>query len=99
MESDPGAAMYSNYANVIWFAYRQPIDLLPVRIEDLSFSERIAHLNQEYLGWPNGKDGYLIWFKPNQYHHVAQPRELAEIADLELIYEDRHGAIYRVTTR
>ena len=99
MESDPEAAMYSNYANVIWFAYRQPVDLLPVRGEALSFSESIAHLNQKYSGWPHGKDGYLIWFKPNQYHHVAQPRELAEIADLELIYEDKHGAIYRVTTR
>jgi hypothetical protein len=99
MESDPGAAIYSNYANAVWFAYRQPLDLLPTRYDTLSYSERIDHLRQVYPGWPNGKDGYIIWFKPNQYHHVAQPRELAEIATVELIYEDKRGAIYRVTTR
>ncbi len=99
LSSDPGAAMYSNYANALWFAYRQPLDLLPRRWNTLGFSERIDHLKKEYPGWPNGKDGYIIWFKPNQYHHVAQPRELELIAELELIYEDKKGAVYRVTTR
>ncbi len=99
MASDPEAAIYSNYANVIYFAYRHPLDLLPARDKKLSFSERIAHMEQKYPGWPNGRDGYIIWFKPNQYHHIAQPRELAEMANVQLIYEDEEGAIYRVTTR
>ena len=99
MASDPGAMIYSNYANVIWFAYRQPVDLLPSRDIELSFSERIDFMEQKYPGWPNGRDGYIIWFKPNQYHHIAQPRELEQMTNLELIYEDKKGAIYRVTTR
>ena len=86
MQADPHAMMYSNYANVIWFAYRQPVDLLPSRDIDLGFSERIDSMEQKYPGWPNGRDGYIIWFKPNQYHHIAPPRELEQMTDLELIY-------------
>jgi hypothetical protein len=96
---DPDAMVYSNYANVIWFAYRRPVDMLPMRAIELSFSERIDYLEEKYPGWPNGRDGYLIWFKPNQYYHIAQPRELELIAKVELIYEDKKSAIYRVSTK
>ena len=98
LEAEPGAMMYSNYPTVIWFAYRQPVDLLPSRDKKLSFSERIDYMKQTYPGWPNGRDGYLIWFKPNQYHHIPFPVELELVARLELVYEDEKGAVYRVTT-
>jgi hypothetical protein len=95
---DPDAEMYSNYANEMWFLYRRPVEVLPWRDNKLSFSERIDYMEQKYPGWPNGKDGYLIWFKPNQIHYVAQPRELELLAHVELIYEDDDSALYRVTT-
>lgn len=99
LKADPGAMMYSNYANVIWFAYRQPVSLLPSRDINMGFSDRIEYLKEKYPGWPNGKDGYVIWFKPNQYHHIAQPPELELLTHLELLYEDKKAALYRVTTR
>lgn len=98
LQAEPGAMMYSNYPTVIWFAYRQPVDLLPSRDKNLSFSERIDYLKATYPGWPNGRGGYLVWFKPNQYHHIPFPVELELVARLELLYEDREGAVYRVTT-
>ena len=98
LQADPGAMIYSNYPTVTWFAYRQPVDLLPSRDKKLSFSERIDYLKKTYPGWPNGRNGYLIWFKPNQYHHIPFPVELELVARLELIYEDNKGAVYRVST-
>jgi len=98
LAEDPGAMMYSNYANVMWFFFRQPVNVLPSRDKALSFTERITYMEQKYPGWPNGRDGYIIWFKPNQYHHIAQPRELELMAQVELIYEDDESALYRVTT-
>jgi hypothetical protein len=98
LSQDPKAAMYSNYANVIWFAYRRPVDVMPARDIELSFDQRIDYLEKKYPGWPNGKDGYILWFKPNQYHHIADPRELDVMTHLELLYEDKKAALYRVTT-
>ena len=98
LAKDPNAAMYSNYANVVWFVYRRPVKLLPTRNNKLSFSERIDYMEQKYPGWPNGRDGYVLWFKPNQIHYIAQPRELELMTHLELVYEDDEAALYRVTT-
>lgn len=99
IQDDPHAMVYSNYANVIWFAYRQPVDLLPARDIELGFSDRITYMQNKYPGWPNGRDGYIIWFKPNQYHHIAQPPELEKLATLELLYDDKKASVYRLTTR
>ncbi len=93
---DPSAVVYSNYLNVVWFIYRHPVGTLPSVDRDLSRQDQIDSLEKNYPGWPGEEPGYLIWFTPNQYHFYAAPDELASIADLKLIYQDKNGEIYYV---
>ncbi len=40
------------------------------------------------------RDVYLIWIEPNTFEHVYLPHEYAPIAKLEVIVENKDGAIY-----
>jgi hypothetical protein len=99
VESDPQATIYSNYVNALWFQYHRPIHvLLPVNNE-LPQEQRVAILHEKYPGWPGEETGYIIWFTPNEYKYLAEPEDLKMIANLELIYQDEFGEIYRVNPR
>jgi hypothetical protein len=95
LKADPDALVYSNYLNIVWFIFRHPVQALPFQDESLSRDERLTSLAVNYRGWPD-KPGYLIWFTPNQYHHIVAPDELATIADLELLFEDETGQVFAV---
>ncbi len=98
LEQDPSAALYSNYLNIVWFIYQRPVTPLPYEDAGLPPEQRRMALQQAYPRWPP-QNGYIIWFTPNQYHHIAPPEDLATLADLELLYSDRNGAIYFVRRR
>lgn len=98
LAQDPMALVYSNYVNIVWFVYRHPVQTLPFENESMPRDERLSALERNYPGWPD-TPGYLIWFTPNQYHHIAAPDELATIADLVLLYEDNTGQIFHVGQR
>jgi hypothetical protein len=95
LQADPGALVYSNYLNIVWFILDHPVQPLPFQDESLSRDERLASLATDYPGWPEER-GYLVWFTPNQYHHIVAPNELATIADLEMLFEDETGQIFKV---
>lgn len=95
LRTDPDAPVYSNYLNIVWFILKHPVRPLPFQDESLTREERLASLSRSYAGWP-AEPGYLIWFTPNQYHHIVPPAELATIADLELLFEDETGQIFAV---
>jgi hypothetical protein len=99
IQADPQAEIYSNYVNALWFQYRRPIRVLLPVDNELPQEERVALLQLRYPEWPGEADGYIIWFTPNEYKYLAEPEDLARIADLELIYQDEFGLIYRVTRR
>jgi len=44
-------------------------------------------------------DGYILWFTPNEYLHIASPDELSSLAALELLYTDDDAQVYRVTPK
>ena len=90
-QAEPGAHMYSNYVDAVWFYTRKPALLSPVR--------GAPDLSAVYEGWPYDKPGYLVWFKPNEYKHYLSPQELAEFSDVQLIYSDPSGDIYYVSPR
>jgi hypothetical protein len=92
---DPDALVYSNYINIVWFIFGHPVDVLPFEPQDLPREERLSALRRDYPNWPEAA-GYLIWFTPNQYHHIVSPQELSTIADLRLLYEDETGRVYSV---
>ncbi len=95
LAKDPAAPVYSNYVNIVWFIFQHPVRTLPFEDQTLPPDQRLAALQQYYPGWPPER-GYIIWFTPNQYHHIAAPAELATFAKLELLYEDKTGQIYLV---
>jgi hypothetical protein len=98
-DADPSAVIYSNYVNALWFQYHRPIHVLLPVDNDLPQEERVALLAAKYPGWPGDERGYIVWFTPNEYKYLADPADLAQIADLELIYEDGFGMIYRVSPK
>ncbi len=98
LDADPSAALYSNYLNIVWFIYQRPVTTLPFVDASLSRDQQISALPKFYPAWP-AQSGYIIWFEPNQYHHIATPSELAAIADLKLLYQDKTGEIYYVQAK
>jgi hypothetical protein len=98
LAKDPSSLLYSNYLNIVWFIYHHPVQALPFENESLARAERLAALKDNYPDWPK-QSGYIIWFVPNQYHHIVAPDELATIADLRLLYADRTGEIYYVQAK
>lgn len=43
-----------------------------------------------------GKESYIVWIEPNEYTHVYSVGELREIAQVETVYENADGGIYRI---
>jgi hypothetical protein len=95
----PDAVLYSNYVNLLWFQYKRPVHTLLPADQDLDQAARVASLKRDYAGWPGAEDGYIIWFLPNEYKYLAGPEDLSHVANLELLYHDKDGEIYRVTAR
>ena len=95
LENDPSAPVYSNYVNIVWFLFRHPVHILPYEDASLPRAQRLAALGKNYPGWPPAR-GYIIWFTPNQYHHIVAPDELITLAHLKLLFEDKTGQIFLV---
>ncbi len=98
LDQDPSALVYSNYVNIVWFIYHHPVESPPFEDASLPRAQRLAMLKENYPNWP-ARSGYLIWFTPNQYHHIVAPDELSTIADLTLLYQDKTGQIYFVQAK
>ncbi|HEY6073850.1 MAG TPA: hypothetical protein VIV15_10755, partial [Anaerolineales bacterium] len=99
IEAHPGAEVYSNYVNLLWFQYERPVHVLLPVDHELTPEARAASLQAAYPGWPEAGAGYLIWFTPNEYKYLAGPEDLGQIADLKLIYRDDNGEIYEIGPR
>ncbi len=95
LAADPSAPVYSNYTNIVWFLFGHPVRTLPYEDETLPRAERLVALGRNYPDWPPER-GYIIWFTPNQYHHIVAPDELVTIANLKLLYSDKTGQIFSV---
>ncbi len=88
-------AVYSNYPAAVWFYTRREAYNSP-RGEIIGALDP-QKVMRAYQGWPYDRPGYLVWFLPNEYDHVLEPRLLAQIADLRLVYRGADGLIYRVS--
>jgi hypothetical protein len=95
LQDDPQAPVYSNYVNIAWFIFGHPVQSLPFQNESLPRDQRIVALAHNYPRWPEDA-GYIVWFTPNQYHHISAPDELATIAELTPLFEDETGQIFAV---
>jgi hypothetical protein len=88
--ADPGATLYSNYADGVWFYTRRTAPLMPRASLDMD----MGIIREQYRGWPGDKPGYILWFLPNEFKHVVPPELLAEFADVQLLYDSEQGRIY-----
>ena len=91
----PDAYFYSNYADGVWFLTRRSAPLMPRS----SLEMDPATIRQEFAGWPGDKPGYILWFLPNEFKHVVPPDLLAEIADVQLIFQSDRGIVYSVNAK
>ena len=89
-EAQPDKTFYSNYSDAVWFHTRKPVKPAPVVRDDPLVA---------YAGWPHDRPGYIIWFEPNEYKHYLPPEQVAEFADVQLIFDGKGGKIYSVQAR
>ena len=94
-EEHPEAYFYSNYADGMWFYTRRLAPLMPRSSVEMNMDE----IRAQYAGWPGDKPGYILWFLPNEFKHVVPPELLAEIADVQLIFENESGLVYSVKAK
>ena len=43
-----------------------------------------------------GYGTYLIWIEPNIYKHVYEPMELSPVANIEILFKNKDGAVYHL---
>jgi hypothetical protein len=89
-KTEPDKTFYSNYSDAVWFWTRKPVTPSVIVTENPSLS---------YAGWPHDRPGYIIWFEPNEYKHYLPPEEIAEFANVELVFQGKGGKIYYVQAR
>jgi hypothetical protein len=89
-EEQPDKTFYSNYSDAVWFHTRKPVTPSPIIMDNPI---------ETYAGWPHDQPGYLIWFEPNEYKHYLPPEEIAEFADVQLVFDGEGGKIYYVQAR
>lgn len=75
-------------------------------IETLASPRRTAHPNAGEAVIPldtyiplllaPDRDSYLVWIEPNEYTHVYGVNGLRAVVNIETIYEDENGGVYRI---
>ena len=88
---------FSNYpAGLAIHSWRETLPS-PRRNPNPGVDEIVYPLN-DYLPslFEVGKDSYLIWIEPNSYEHVYSVDELRLIVNIETLYENEDGGIYKL---
>jgi hypothetical protein len=96
-EFETNIPVYSNYAAAVYFFLNQRTLRAPH--SDLLHPSGLDYLRANYADWPPSGEAYLVWFRPNVWHHYYTPDELDEIVDLEPIFKSKDGNLYRVSQR
>jgi hypothetical protein len=89
--------LYSNYPAMAWLYTRSTVYYSPRGPNDQPLDA--DRLVKEYQGWPGDQPAYLVWFLPNDYHHILPPNQLSRLAQLNLVYNDPSGKIYQAEAR
>jgi Dolichyl-phosphate-mannose-protein mannosyltransferase len=89
--------VYSNYPAEAWLYTRSPVYYSPRGPNDQVLNA--DQLVKENQGWPGDQPAYLVWFLPNNYHHILPPNQLSRLAQLSLVYNDPSGKIYQAVAR
>jgi hypothetical protein len=97
IDDHDGRAIYSNYPAAAWFYTRRSVYESPRGAIVGDFI--VKDLLEAYRGWPREEPGYLVWFLPNEYDHVLEPRDLKRLAELQPVYRGEDGEVYRVRAR
>jgi hypothetical protein len=85
--------LFSNYTALVAFHTQHNTNASPRRSG--VYDKTIIPLESyESSLFSDDKDVYLIWIEPNVLEHVYLPRELAPIAEIEVVIENEDGGIY-----
>jgi len=88
------ATLYSNVPEAVYFFLGHPVKMAPWDPEN--YYAAPENLLKYYADWQPGEQAYLIFFKPNYKRHHYSPDDIATVANLEKIFKDRQGDVYRV---
>lgn len=96
-ENPPEGAyhLFANYPAAAAFHTRHSAQASPRKTP--VYGDEVYPL-EDYIGYlfPDDQPVYLLWIEPNVYEHVYLPHELAPIAEIEVIFENEDGGIYRL---
>ena len=94
---EPGAVLYSNEPEALYFYLRRPVEMSPTDPGSLyPVPEKLPLL---YSDWPPEGKAYLVWIKPSEKRHYYKPEALAQLASLEKLYKQWDGEIYLLTPK
>lgn len=85
--------LYGNYTALVAFHTGQQVFVSPRKTG--VYDETIIPL-ENYMDnlFVDEKPVYLMWIEPNVYEHVYLPDELAPIANIKVIIENKDGGLY-----
>jgi len=89
---------FSNYpAGVAIHGWQETLPS-PRRASPNSRIDEIVYPLDDYIPvlFDEGKDSYLIWIEPNLFAHIYSVAELRQIANIEVLYENADGGVYRL---
>jgi hypothetical protein len=89
---DPGAVLFSNEPEALYFYLRRPVEMSPTDPDSLyPVAEKLTSL---YPHWPPQGKAYLVWLKPSEKRHYYPPEALVQLARLEKLYKQWDGEVY-----
>jgi hypothetical protein len=95
IQKEPQARLYSNIPPAVWFYTHQTIMMPPAQDTPRTKDE----IKNTLAGWPYDKPGYYIWFEPDPFDLFMPLKDLALVADMEVVEKVSDGMIVRVWAR
>jgi hypothetical protein len=92
LEKEPQARLYSNIAPAVWFFTRHTMSMPPA--QDIPRTK--DEIKTDLAGWPYDRPGYYVWLDPDPYKLFMPLKDLALVADMEVLQTMPDGLIVRV---
>jgi hypothetical protein len=91
--------LFSNRTDGVAFITGRPVGSSARRTTGPYGTEHFTVSQYRSELFSSGLDVYILWIEPNPYPYMYNIDELAPIAQIELLFNDADGAVYRLSPR